>query len=630
MKDVTIAAPLPGVLGGARPLPETSGRHPKQRGTDAGARIPVPLGRIAGWLGSRRPSTLVALLAIFTMGPLVVLSTISVNSTYATLSAASNQRLTDASSLAATYVSTEMTALAALEDSYVRRPSLIGALRDGNHVNFDRSVILSALKDFRDLQPGTRFASVVDTAGTFWGDQDPPGTASAIGQNFSATRDWYKGVVRTGKVYVSAAYVSAAQGAPLVMAIADPVRADGIYAPKGKIVGILLVAYELSATQRLFSDFARNQGVAIEVTDQKGVVVAQSGPVPTALVQDTSAGAAAALNGTSSLGRINVGGQDRFAAYSPVSGIGWTVVTSEPVSAALADANRLLAFVLAITAVLLGVMAATKVVFFVVLRDRKSAHLALARVNTSLEEMVANRTAELEASNRELEAFSYSVSHDLRSPLRTIDGFSRLVLEENHQGLSSEGTRRLGLIRAGAQQMGNLIDDLLGFSRLGRVELAKRTVRAADVVNEVVGELKQENPNRQIEFVTKDLADCYADPILVKQVFRNLLANAVKFTGGRSPARIEVGSSAGTGTTKGRPVTYFVKDNGVGFDVRYSDKLFGVFQRLHRAEDFPGTGVGLALVRRIVERHGGKVWADGAIDVGATFYFTLENGNERI
>jgi light-regulated signal transduction histidine kinase (bacteriophytochrome) len=275
------------------------------------------------------------------------------------------------------------------------------------------------------------------------------------------------------------------------------------------------------------------------------------------------------------------------------------------------------------------VMAAAKVVFFVVLRDRKSAHIALARVNTSLEEMVANRTAELEASNRELEAFSYSVSHDLRSPLRTIDGFSRLVLEENHQGLSSEGTRRLGLIRAGAQQMGNLIDDLLGFSRLGRVALAKRKVHAADVVNEVIAELRQENPNRQIEFVVKDLADCYADPILAKQVFRNLLANAVKFTGGRTPARIEVGSSVGTGTDKGRQATYFVKDNGVGFDVRYSDKLFGVFQRLHRAEDFPGTGVGLALVRRIVERHGGKVWADSAIDVGATFYFTLEDGNER-
>jgi signal transduction histidine kinase len=630
MKDIAIAPPLSSAIGRARPLPETSGREPTQPGTDASTRIAVPLGKVAGWLGSRRPSTLVALLAIFTMGPLVVLSTISVNSTYATLTAASNQRLTDASSLAATYVSTQMKALAALEDSYVRRPSLIGALRDGNHMNFDRTVILSALKDYRDLQSGTRFASVIDAAGTFWGDQDPTGTASAIGQNFSATRDWYKGVVRTGKVYVSAAYVSVAPGAPLVMAIADPIRADGLYAPKGTIVGILLVAYELSATQRLFSDFARNQGVAIEVTDQKGVVVAQSGPVPTVLVEDTSAGAAAALNGTSSLGRIKVGGQDRFAAYSPVSGIGWTVVASEPVSAALADANRLLAFVLAITAVLLGVMAAAKVVFFVVLSDRKSAHVALARVNTSLEEMVANRTAELEASNRELEAFSYSVSHDLRSPLRTIDGFSRLVLEENHQGLSSEGTRRLGLIRAGAQQMGNLIDDLLGFSRLGRVDIAKRTVHAADVVNEVVGELKQENPSRQIEFVMKDLADCYADPILVKQVFRNLLANAVKFTGGRTPARIEVGSSTDTGTTKGRPVTYFVKDNGVGFDVRYSDKLFGVFQRLHRAEDFPGTGVGLALVRRIVERHGGKVWADSAIDVGATFYFTLENGNERI
>jgi Bacteriophytochrome (light-regulated signal transduction histidine kinase) len=145
----------------------------------------------------------------------------------------------------------------------------------------------------------------------------------------------------------------------------------------------------------------------------------------------------------------------------------------------------------------------------------------------------------------------------------------------------------------------------------------------------VITELKLENPERKVEFVVQDLPPCYADPVLVKQVFRNLLGNAVKFSGTQPAARIEVGSNAGTGTKKPRMVTYFVKDNGVGFDMRYSDKLFGVFQRLHRAEDFPGTGVGLALVRRIVERHGGTVWAEGALDAGATFYLTLEDGNAR-
>jgi light-regulated signal transduction histidine kinase (bacteriophytochrome) len=242
---------------------------------------------------------------------------------------------------------------------------------------------------------------------------------------------------------------------------------------------------------------------------------------------------------------------------------------------------------------------------------------------------LVGRTAELEASNRELEAFGYSVSHDLRSPLRSIDGFSRLVLEENKGELSAEGVRRLGLIRAGAQQMGVLIDDLLGFSRLGRVELKKRRVFTVDVVNEVIAELKQENPDRQIEFVVQALPACLADPVLLKQVFRNLLGNAVKFSRTRSDARIEVGSDADRDTAKPGMVMYFIKDNGVGFDMQYIDKLFGVFQRLHRMEDFPGTGVGLALIRRIVERHGGTVWAEGVVDSGATFYLTLEDGNAR-
>jgi signal transduction histidine kinase len=406
------------------------------------------------------------------------------------------------------------------------------------------------------------------------------------------------------------------------------------------VVGILVVGYELSATQRLFSDFARNQGVQVEVTDQRGVVVALSGAVPMQLVQDTSAGVAAALKGTSSLGRVSFNGKDDFAAYSPVSDIGWTVAMSLPASAALADANRLRVYVFVITIVLLAVLAAAKLILFVVLRDRQATHLALANANTGLSQRVAARTRELEASNRELafsnrelEAFSYSVSHDLRSPLRSIDGFSRLVLEENQKGLSAEATRRLGLIRAGAQQMGLLIDDLLSFSRLGRVQLKKRRVYTADVVNEVITELEQENPDRQIDFVVQDLPPCYADPVLVKQVFRNLLGNAVKFTLPRPATRIEVGVGSGAGTGAGTiqagMVTYFVKDNGVGFDMRYSDKLFGVFQRLHRMEDFPGTGVGLALIKRIVERHSGTVWAEGAVDAGATFYLTLEDGNAR-
>jgi signal transduction histidine kinase len=557
-----------------------------------------------------------------TMVPLILLSSLSISSTYSTLTAASQQRLSDGSALAAVYVNKEMTGLLALTDSYAHRQMLIVALRDGNHVNYDKPAVSTVLKDLRLVQSGTGFASVLDASGTLWGDIDPPSPA-LTGQSFSY-RDWYQGVVRTGKAYVSAAYASAVQGAPLVVGVAVPVKADGRYAPEGTVVGILLVGYYLSATQSLFSDFARDQGVKIEVTDQKGVVVAQSGAVPTKLVRDDSAGVAMALKGRRSVDRVSIGGENDFAAYSPVSDIGWAVVARVPTSTALADANRLRTYVVVITLVLALVLAAAKTILYVVLRDRQAAHLDLARANSGLEDRVAVRTAELEASNRELEAFSYSVSHDLRAPLRTIDGFSRLVLDENRDQLSPESARRLDLVRAGAQQMGNLIDDLLSFSRLGRVELKKRRVHTAGVVREVIAELKLQNPTRQIEFVVRDLPACHADPSLLKQVFRNLLANAVKFTGQRPTAHIEIGSLVDSDPTKPGMVIYFVRDDGVGFDMRYSDKLFGVFQRLHRAEDFPGTGVGLALVKRIVERHGGRVWTEGAVDAGATFYLSLE------
>jgi signal transduction histidine kinase len=567
------------------------------------------------------------MLAIATMGPLALLSTLSVNSVYSTLSVASERRLSDASALASVYVATQMKALTILEDSYAHRLALVTALRDGNHLNYDGPAILETVKDLRSVQPETRFAGIIDPAGFFWLNEDPPQPQTSYGRP-NTTRDWYIGVTRVGKAYVSSAYVSALPGTPLVIAITTPVWADGRFAPAGTRVGILIVGYDLTATQRLFSDFARNQGVQIEVTDQNGNIVAQSGVVPSSLVQDKSAGVTAALAGKSSFDRVSAKGSDSFAAYAPVAGVGWTVVTSLIAADALADANRLRAQVVFITIVLLVILTFAKAILYVVSRDRQTAQAALAGSNVRLEQRVKARTSELEASNRELEAFSYSVSHDLRSPLRSIDGFSRMVLEENEGRLAPDSVRKLGIIQAGALQMGMLIDDLLSFSRLGRVELKKRRVFTDGVVAEVIAELKQENPERNIEFVVHELPACYADPILVRQVFRNLVGNAVKFSRLLPVARIEVGSIPAI-PANSHMVTFFIKDNGAGFDMRYIDKLFGVFQRLHRMEDFPGTGVGLALVRRIVERHGGKVWAEGAVDLGATFYLTLEDGNAR-
>jgi light-regulated signal transduction histidine kinase (bacteriophytochrome) len=242
----------------------------------------------------------------------------------------------------------------------------------------------------------------------------------------------------------------------------------------------------------------------------------------------------------------------------------------------------------------------------------------LARTFNRMASSIEQSRDELETQNAELDAFSYSVSHDLRAPLRAIDGFSRLLLDEYASHLPPEGRRYAGLVRKNTQDMGKLIDGLLSFSRLGNQQLDKRTVDMEALAHELVQELGMESEGRAVEISIAPLPAARADPTLVRQVLANLLLNAFKYTRGEQTATIEVGTEV-----EGSEPVYFVRDNGVGFDMRYADKLFKVFQRLHRAEDYEGTGLGLALVARIVKRHGGRIWVDAALGEGATFYFTL-------
>ncbi len=246
--------------------------------------------------------------------------------------------------------------------------------------------------------------------------------------------------------------------------------------------------------------------------------------------------------------------------------------------------------------------------------ERKKAEDEIARLN----ERLGQRAIDLENANRELDAFAYSVSHDLRTPLASIDSFSRLVVEDYAGQLSPEALRFMQLIHENAASMTGLIQDLLLFSRATRQPLKKQTVAPAELVEQALQDLREMTAGRQVEMIVGDLPPCQADPVLLKQVFINLLSNALKFTMTREVVRIEIGS-----LTDPRPPIYFVKDNGVGFDMERADKLFGVFQRLHREDEYQGTGVGLAIVERIIHRHGGRVWAEAQEDKGATFYFTL-------
>jgi K+-sensing histidine kinase KdpD len=237
---------------------------------------------------------------------------------------------------------------------------------------------------------------------------------------------------------------------------------------------------------------------------------------------------------------------------------------------------------------------------------------------------LAKRATELEASNKELDSFAYSVSHDLRAPLRHIGGYTELLQKQASSLLDDKSLRYVKTILESSKRMGNLIDDLLAFSRIGRAEARKTVVDLEQLVKEVVAELRQETAGRDIAWKIGALPACYGDRSMLKLVFVNLISNAVKFTRKRTRAEIEIGCADG----KKSEAEVFVRDNGAGFDMQYANKLFGVFQRLHRTEEFEGTGIGLATAQRIIHRHGGKIRADGAIDQGATFYFSLPSKEE--
>ena len=266
-------------------------------------------------------------------------------------------------------------------------------------------------------------------------------------------------------------------------------------------------------------------------------------------------------------------------------------------------------------------------IWFGVVRRRAEADLRQSRdlleaeveqrraLNVELEK----RSDELKGTNKELETFAYSVSHDLRAPVRHIAGFTELLQKHAHPVLDDKGRHHINMILESANRMGNLVDDLLAFSRIGRAETQRTTIKLEPLVREVLGEIAPDTQGRNINWRIGTLPICYGDPSLLRLVFSNLVSNAVKFTRTRPQGEIEIGSLSHTPDE----AVVFVKDNGVGFDMKYKDKLFGVFQRLHSQEAFEGTGIGLATVQRIVHRHGGRVWAEASVDNGATFFVAL-------
>jgi len=444
---------------------------------------------------------------------------------------------------------------------------------------------------------------------------DIPELPGVVGKNF-AYREWYKGVSQNWEPYISPVYKRAAVPQRNVFAIAVPIKGDS-----DEVLGILVLQTDLEEFFTWAREIEIGPGGFVYVVDSKGQLAFHPEYPAQGEIMDFSEVPVVqkVLQGKSNVEVTYnpIEKEKRISAYVPVE-FGWGVIAQQPVDSAFAFMNKqmnriLIGYVLILLFCILVLWLAVHI-----LRQRRQA-IEDQRVMVELERRVAERTEQLEATNKELESFSYSVSHDLRSPLRAIEGFSLILEEDYGSKLDAEGQRLLDVVKDNAKRMSMLIDDLLSFSRLGRQAINPMQINMNDLVNEVYEELQNQsgtaNPAR---FVAHPLPEARADRSLIRQVWVNLLSNAVKYSSACAEPMIEIG-----GDINNKENIYYVKDNGAGFDMQYYDKLFSVFQRLHRPEDFPGTGVGLAIVNRVITRHGGRVWAEGKVNDGATFYFTL-------
>jgi signal transduction histidine kinase len=446
---------------------------------------------------------------------------------------------------------------------------------------------------------------------------DIPASSDLHGQNF-AHRDWYQAVVKSGRAYVSRVYRRAAPPERNVFVAAIPIKSEA-----GTISAILV----LQVRSDLFFEWTRGIEVgdrgAVYVVDQRGFLAyhPRRGSQEELVDYSRQPAVQRVLQGRRGVEVVTDPGTpgQLVVAYQPIGTHGWGVVLSEPAVAVFElrnDQLRWMIFTYLLSLVSLGALA--YLASRITLHRRQIEEASLAQAE--LERRVRERTLELERANRELEGFSYSVSHDLRAPVRAIEGFARILEEEAGERLDAQARRYLALVRDNGRRMGVLIESLLEFSRLGRRPLNAADTDMAELARDVFEELAGGLPETP-EFVLGPVPRARCDRALVRQVWTNLLSNAIKFTAKTPAPRIEVGGEA-----KGGQLVYYVRDNGAGFDMRYYEKMFGVFQRLHGDQEFPGTGVGLALVQRIVDRHGGRVWAEGKIGGGATFWFSLPAG----
>ena len=490
-----------------------------------------------------------------------------------------------------------------------------------NRPSFQNSIMAGKWNEAIELQRGVLSNMpyidrlvLSDTGGTLKADLPAIGTR---GVNY-ASREWFKGVSSNWQPYISPVYTRAATPQLNVLTVAVPVKSKA-----GKVLGIMGLQIRIENLLEWVPGVDTGKDVFTYIVDDKGQMVfhTKHRNLEKIINLSTSPLVQKLLRGEQGVevSFDKAEQEESIIAYADVPGSGWGVVVQQPVRSAtgIEVKDSLLRQLLAGYSLILLFGIATAILTLRIASARQNAEIE-RRINADLERRVRERTAELEASNQELEAFSYSVSHDLRAPLRSIDGFSQAVIEDYAAKLDDRGKNYLDRVRAATQRMGLLIDDMLALSRVTRVEMRHETVDLSALAANVLTELQKSEPDRKVHLLVEPGLTGVGDERLLRMALVNLLGNAWKFTSLTPQPQIEFGATHAGSTTE-----FFVRDNGTGFDMAYADKLFGAFQRLHNAAEFPGTGVGLAIVKRIIHRHGGQVRGVGVPDQGATFYFTL-------
>lgn len=552
----------------------------------------------------RWPSRVVIVVAI--VAPISLVAAFNVLKSYHDFTAVTLSERRMIASLAATTLHEKFERLTAIGISLATRVQFRRLIQAGQ---WDEAVdiLRSVPEDF----PFIERVFLADPHGTLMADT--PALPDVRGVNF-AYRDWYQGVNHTGIPYVSDAYQRAAAPQYHVIAAALPIKTD-----EHRITGILILQVRLQSLLEWMYTIELGPGGVVYLVDRRGQMAAHPELAPDGELRDVSSVPAVqkALRGEggADIAFDPVAQEARVVAYAPVPGYGWGVMAEQPTRTAFAARNRELRH-LGLAYGLVALASGTFAYWILrTLTERRRAAYRISALNADLQRW----GAELEEANKELDAFSYTVSHDLRTPLSIIDGFSQALLENYAATLDARGRDYLQRICGATQRMADLIDALLGLSHVTRAELVWEVVDVSALARAIATDLQRCEPTRQAEFVIADGVVAHGDARLLGVVLENLFSNAWKFTARQPQARIEFGSLP----QREGSLVFFVRDNGVGFDMVHADKLFRAFQRLHGRTEYPGTGVGLATVQRIIQRHGGRIWAEGAVGQGATFYFTL-------